>query len=174
MTLSDFEYDEGKFSEYLDNQANERAQTAVFQQMEVEKRQKQQADFSVRESDYSADFDDYHSVTRSTDLKLSQEMVDVAQGSEHGPAILYHLGKNPDVSERLARMAPMDMAREIGRIEATQLAKPPSISKAPKPPTKLKGTDTASTVRSDTAASDNLTTEEWRRREHKRMANRNK
>jgi hypothetical protein len=174
MSLADFEYDEGKFSEYLGNQANERATAAVHQRMDIEKRQQQQAEFSVRESDYSSDFDDYHAVTRSNDLKLSQDMVNVAQGSEHGPAILYHLGKNPDVSERLSRMAPMDMARELGKIEATQLAKPPSITKAPAPPAKLKGTDKATTIRSDSPASDSLSTEEWRRREHKRMANRNK
>jgi hypothetical protein len=174
MTLADFEYDEGKFSEYLGNQANERAQAAVHQRMDVEKRQQQQADFSVRESDYSSDFDDYHTVTRNNDLKLTQDMVNVAQGSEHGPAILYHLGKNPDVSERLSHMAPMDMARELGRIEATQLAKPPSVTKAPAAPTKLSGTSQATTIRSDSAASDSLSTEEWRKREHKRMANRNK
>lgn len=172
MTLADFEYDEAKFTEYLGEQAAGKAREAVRHESARVQQQQKQADFSVKESEYAMDFDDYHSVTRNQDLKISPDMVAVAQGSDNGPGILYYLGKNPEVSERLANMHPLDMAREMGRIESNQISKPASITKAPKPPAKLKGENASATIRSDSPASDSLSTEEWRRRELKRLSNR--
>ena len=173
MKLADFEYDENAYQSYLTDQATEQAKLAVRQQMESEKQLAKQAEFSVRETDYASENEDYQKVTRNPELKLTRDMLAVAQGSEHGPAVLYHLGKNPDIAERLSYMSTLDMAREMGRIEAQQelVKRPPSITKAPAPPTQLKAAEKATTIRSDTAASDKLSADEWRRREMKRLAN---
>ena len=132
-----------------------------------------QADFNVKESDYAIDVTDYHAVTRNPTLKLSPEMVQVAQDSDEGPKILYYLGKHPDVSERLANMSPLAMAREIGRIEATKLdsVATPSISNAPEPVKPLKSAAKSQTISTTSPESDKLSTEEWFRRERKRLAN---
>lgn len=172
-TLADFEYDEGRYQDYLTEQATDRARAMVQEQIRIEREQSIQADFSIKESDYASEHDDYYTAVQNPSLHLTQDMVNVARGSEQGPAILHHLAKNPDQSERLARMSPLDMARELGRIEASDLVKkPPSISKAPSPAPKLAAAAKSSTIRSDSPDSDSLSVEEWRRREHKRLANR--
>jgi len=99
-------------------------------------------------------------------------MVETLSSAEKGPDVLYYLGKNPDVAASLASMSPLDAARELGRIEATKLVKPePSTKKPPTAVPKIKAVDAGATrVRTDTPEGDNLSTEEWKRREIKRMA----
>ena len=170
-TLADFEYDEGQYQEYLTEQATEQAKAIVQEQIQREREQAIQADFAIKESDYAREHEDYYSAVQNPSLHLTQDMVNVARGSDEGPAILHHLAKNPDVSDRLARMAPMDMAREIGRIEAVGLVKkPPSVSKTPEPPPKLKATEKAATIKASSAESDKLSIEEWVRRRNKEVA----
>lgn len=141
-TLADFEYDEAKFSEYLVTHARESAKADVDKTLAQERYARARSDFSSKESEFSSNLDDYHIVTRNNDLKISAPMLEVMQGSDEGPAVLYYLGKNPDVAERLAGMQVLDMARELGHIEATKLSheKAPSIPKAPAPAPKIAAT----------------------------------
>lgn len=138
-SLADFEYDEGKYSEYLVKQAKADAAVEVDRKFKQEAHAKAVSEFTGQEADFSKTVDDYHTVTRNNDLKITDHMVAAVQSSEEGPAILYYLGKNPEVAERLSGMSPYAMAREIGKIEATKLVKQkaPSESKAPKPVPKL-------------------------------------
>jgi len=173
MKLADFDYDEDRYSSYLTEQAASSARQEAQRAIQTERQLAKQADFNVKESDYALDVKDYHAVTRNPTLKLSAEMVQVAQESDDGPKLLYYLGKHPDVSERLASMSPMAMAREIGRIEATKLdsVNPPSISNAPDPVKPLKSAAKSQSIRTDTPEGDNLSTDEWVKRERKRLAN---
>ena len=173
MKLADFDYDEDRYSSYLTEQAANSARQEAQRAIQTERQLAKQADFNVKESDYALDVKDYHAVTRNPTLKLSAEMVQVAQESDDGPKLLYYLGKHPDVSERLASMSPMAMAREIGRIEATKLdsVNPPSISNAPDPVKPLKSAAKSQSIRTDTPEGDNLSTDEWVKRERKRLAN---
>ena len=147
-TLADFEYDEGKFAEYLKTEAKADAVAEVDKRLLQERQARSMADFSAIEAEFSKDVDDYHIVTRNNDLKITNDMLAVAQDSPDGAAVLYYFGKNPEVAERLANLSPMSMAREIGKIEATELKKekPQSISKAPKPVPKLEPTDSKVTI----------------------------
>ena len=147
-SLSDFEYDEGKFAEYLTERAKADAAADVDRKIAQETAARTRSDFSGKEADFSKDVDDYHIVTRNNDLKVSQEMVEAVQGSDDGPAVLYYLGKNPEVAERLFALPPLQMAREMGRIEATKLVKQkaPVESKAPKPVPKLKPVESKVTL----------------------------
>ena len=169
-TLADFEYDEGKFATYLTEQAKADAQAVVETRLVQERQARAQADFSSREADFSRDIDDYHTVTRSNDLKITGEMVQVLQEAEKGPEVLYHLGKNPEIAEKLANMSPLQMAREIGRIEASTLVKPVSVTKAPAPVPKISGVEKSTTVKADSPDSDKLSTEEWLKRRNKQIA----
>ena len=168
-TLADFEYDEGKYTEYLTNSAKADAVAEVDTRLTEEKQARARADFTTKEADFSKSVDDYYIVTRNQDLKISGEMVEACQGSDEGAAVLYYLGKNPEVAERLAAMPPLSMAREMGRIEATKLVaeKAPSVSKAPKPVPKLAPTDAKVTV--DPA---NMTDSQFRKWREKAIANR--
>lgn len=73
--------------------------------------------------------------------------------SDFGPAIAYDLAKNPAEASRIAKLSPIEQAREFGRIEArkqvaaemkAEAAKTshepetkPNVSKAPPPPTHM-------------------------------------
>ena len=175
-TLADFEYDESKFAEYVQGQAVADAKAELErgnrQQAEIEQRAK----FGVKEDAFAEKVSDYQSVTRNQNLAITDTMVQTLQTAEKGPEVLYYLGKNPEVAASLSGMHPLDAAREIGRIEATKLVAPePSTKKPPAAVPKIKAVDSgANRVRSDTPESDKLSTAEWKRREIKRMANRNK
>ena len=135
-TLSDFDYDEKEYATYLTNQATSQAQNAVRQEIAREQSARVQSEFQGKEADFSKDINDYHIVTRNPDLQMTGNMVNVCRDAENGPGLLYYLGKNPDVSSRLAQMEPLSMARELGRIEATKLSKqsaPPTKAPAPVP-----------------------------------------
>jgi hypothetical protein len=159
-TLADFEYDEAAYTGYLTEQA---VQTA---KAEVEHRETQE-----RVTAYAETAPDYMVVTRAQTLPVSPAMVETLQTAEKGPEVLYYLGKNPDVAASIAGMAPLDAARELGRIEATKLTKPePPKSKTPPPPPKIKGADSAVVrIKSDSPDSDKLSDEEWLKRERKRL-----
>jgi hypothetical protein len=70
--------------------------------------------------------------------KISREMATVIKDSEVGPDITLHLYKNPSEIDRILRLHPVSMAREIGKIEAKlqsapMESKPNKITQAPEP-----------------------------------------
>ena len=167
--LADFNYDEEAFSEYVSEQAEERAKEAARESIQREKYEAEQAEFKTREDKFAEDNPDYFTVSRGA-FRFTAEMKQVAMGSDNGPALIYHLAENPDLSSRLAEMSPWNMAREMGRLEATALSpKPKSLSKAPAPAPTLKAAAAATSIKSDSPDSDKLSTEEWVKREQKRM-----
>jgi hypothetical protein len=170
-TLADFEYDEAAYSSYLTEQAKQAAQAEVEQSHQQERVMKARAEFEMKEAAYAETAPDYMVVTRAQTLPVSPAMVETLQTAEKGPEVLYYLGKNPDVAASIAGMAPLDAARELGRIEATKLTKPePPKSKTPPPPPKIKGADSAVVrIKSDSPDSDKLSDEEWLKRERKRL-----
>lgn len=167
-TLADFDYDEGKFAEYVTAQAAETAKAEVARLSEQEKAAQAQAEFSGREADYSKDIDDYHAAVTNPMLQFSQDMAEATLHAEKGPELRYYLAKNPEVSARLSNMPMRDMARELGIIEATKLVKEtPSVTKAPKPVPKLKATDNK--VTQDPSKMSDAQFRKWR---EKQIANR--
>lgn len=175
-TLADFEYDEGQYASYLSDVARQTAQQEVKQQLEQERKTTRQLEFKAREDDFGRNVDDYNQVTRNPDLQITETMVEVLQAAEKGPEVLYYLGTNPDVARSLAQMSPLDMAREMGRIEASKLVKPEpkKESKTPPPPPKLKAGNSVTRIAPDSPESDKLSDEEWLKRERKRLAAKDK
>jgi len=170
-TLADFEYDEKEYASYLVNVAKAEANAEVETRMQQERQARTQADFSSKESEFSKEHDDYHQVTRSNDLRITPEMVQIMSEADDGPAVLYHLGKNPEIAARLANMPVLQMAREIGRIEAIDLReKPVEVTKAPAPVPKISGVEKSTSVKADSPDSDKLSTEEWLKRRNKQIA----
>jgi hypothetical protein len=170
-SLADFEYDEVKFSGYLTDQARQAAHAEVEKGHQQEQQFKRRAEFEMKEAAFEENAKDYQAVTRSQTLAVTETMVEALQSSDKGPAVLYYLGKNPEVASSIAQMAPLDAARELGKIEATKLVAPtPPTSKTPAPVPKIKASDTSAIrVKSNTAASDKLSDAEWLKRENKRL-----
>jgi len=173
-TLADFEYDEGKFSQYIQEQAVAGARAEIERGNQQQATVQRRAEFEVKEQGFASNVNDYHTVTRNQALQISQTMVETLQTAEKGPEVLYYLGKNPDVAAGLAAMSPLDAARELGKIEATNLVKPePSVKKTPTPVPKIKAAESGGTrVSPDTAKSDEISDAEWLKRRNKQIASR--
>lgn len=89
------------------------------------------------------DFDEVVGKMRGTEIRI-----DVAReiaASDKGPLIAYHIATNPEKLDELNAMTPRELAREIGRLEAT-VRYPAAKTKtnAPKPSEKPKGGAAAS------------------------------
>jgi hypothetical protein len=172
-TLADFEYDEAKFAGYLTDQARQSARAEVEQGQQQEQQFKRRAEFEMKEAVFTESAKDYEAVTRSQTLSITSVMVEALQTADKGPDVLYYLGKNPDVAASIAQMAPLDAARELGKIEATKLVAPKqSASKTPAPVPKIKATTNAERVKVDTADGDKLSDSEWLKRRNKQIASR--
>ncbi len=173
-TLADFEYDETKFGEYIQGQAVAAAKAEIERGNQQHAEMQRRATFEAKESLFAKTVDDYEKVAHHS--PITPQVAGIVMGAEKAPELAYYLGKNPELAASLSEMHPIDAARELGRIEATKLVKPePSTQKPPAAVPKIKPSDSGATrVRSDTPESDKLSTDEWKRREIKRMANRNK
>ena len=97
-------------------------------------------------------YDDFDEVALADHLPITEPMFEASMG-ENLTEILYHLGKNPELASRIARMAPMQAAKEISKVEIAivnaepkpKIKKEPKPSKAPDPVPKIKPTGTPAT-----------------------------
>lgn len=89
----------------------------------------------------------------------------VLEVAEKPSALLYHLGKNPDVAAELADLSPIQLAKRLDRIERDLDAKP-RTSNAPKPLEPVKGTAT------DSDLGPGLSDTEWLRRREAQLKER--
>jgi hypothetical protein len=73
-------------------------------------------------------------------VNVSNDLIREIKSSENGALIAYELARNPDRLHSMNQMTPMELAREMGRLEAS--VKKPTGKKqtgAPPPPTNLRG-----------------------------------
>lgn len=76
---------------------------------------------------------DYQTIVAASDQEVAPHVVEAIRAAELGPALVYHLAKNPELAVRLNGLSPVGAAIELGRIEAT-LGKPPrEVEVPPKP-----------------------------------------
>jgi len=172
-TLEDFGFDDKKYQAYLIPELERRAVSAA-QRYAKEEAQRSEAErsrlaYSIKETDYAKGVEDYYEVTRNPRLDVNDTMAEVISTSEEGPALAYHLGKNPDIASRISSLSPLAAARELGRLESKLVAEREAlrrkVSAAPPPPKKIEGAS-PKVEKSD----DDLTNEEWNRRENQREA----
>ena len=178
-TLADFQYDEAKYQAYLfstaETRAVEAAEKRLREQMQQENVQRRTQSFVSRETAFAKTAPDYYEVTRSDTLPISPAMAEAIAESEEGPALAYHLGKNQEIAEQIARLSPLAQARELGRIEARLIAdreKPKPVTKAPPPAPKIEAVEPSISVPADDAASDKLSDAEWLKRREKQLRKR--
>lgn len=83
-------------------------------------------------------------VTENDDLKISQAMTDFITEADNGPEIAYHLGKNPELADRISQLSPAKAGIELGKIVANlEAAAKPKVSKAPRPASPVSARNTA-------------------------------
>lgn len=73
-------------------------------------------------------------------VSVSNDLIREIKSSENGALIAYELARNPDRLHSMNQMTPLELAREMGRLEAS--VKKPTGKKqtgAPPPPTTLRG-----------------------------------
>lgn len=114
---------------------------------------------------FSEQAPDFHSVAMNPSLPINDAMAEAIQSSDIGPALLYHLGKNPQEAQRISQMSPYQAALQLGKLEAQLSApQPKRVTNAPEPMATLQGTSAAS---SDPMR---LTPEEWARQRNEQLA----
>lgn len=77
-----------------------------------------QQEFKGRQEAFKAATPDFDEVISSADVQVSNAVITEIVESENGPALQYFLAKNPDEAERLSKLAPLALAREVGKIES--------------------------------------------------------
>lgn len=182
-TLADFEYDEAKFQAYIFDQAERRSAEAARRELkeaqERETRTRRDQSFASKAIEFAKTVEDYDEVVRNPSLPITPQMAEAIKDSDDGPALAYHLGKNPDIAEKIAQLPPIAAARELGKIEARlaqerERAKEarPAVSNAPPPPPKVEGVEPAVNIRPDDPESDKLPMNDWLAKRNKQIAKR--
>lgn len=178
-TLADFGYDETQFAKYIRDEARsfarQEAEAVIKREREAEKTARTKSTYDQKVEAFVKDAPDFYEVFHN-DLPVSQAMAEVIVQSDDGPALAYHLGKNPDVAAQLAKLPPTLAARELGRIEAriqfereqAKAAKPP-VSKAPAPPPRIESENAGISARTTDNTGDTLSDKEWFALEEKRL-----
>lgn len=78
-------------------------------------------------------YDDWDEVLQGADVLVTPALREALLTSEQGADVLYYLARHEDEARRLSRLLPLEVARAIGRIEAS-LATPPPAEREPAPP----------------------------------------
>lgn len=119
--------------EYKASQNIERAQTQA---------QTAQQEFKGRQEEFRAATPDFDEVLADADFQVSNAVISEIVSSDRGPELQYFLAKNPNEAERLSKLAPLALAREVGKIEARFTTSQPSraakTTGAPPPPKLVK------------------------------------
>lgn len=94
-------------------------------------------DYAEQEAEARKSLPDYDAVVNagfhSGALKLGPVVAQLIGESEKGALVTYHLAKNPEKAREIARLNPVQAAREIGRLEAVLSSpKPRTATPAPK------------------------------------------
>ena len=85
-----------------------------------------------------ADFDKVLGTMK--DVNVRQEVIDEIMSSDNSAELAYHLAKNPEKLFAMDRMSGRELAREMGRLDATvKLPVANKQTKAPAPLSAVKG-----------------------------------
>lgn len=183
-TLADFGYDEKAYNAYLVKELDDRSErrvqklrTELHDTRTAEDREITRSDFEDRAQKWAKeqkieDFDLAFRAPKDGGPQITEAMAEVIMDGESGPALLHYLAKNRTVAAQIARMPPLQQAREIGRLEA-KVAKVATtkVSTAPPPAPRVEGAaTTVSRVSTTSPDSDKLSDDEWVKAERARVA----
>lgn len=139
-----------EYVEALTDWKLEQREKARSEKQEKERLQKEQETVLQTHSDrvkaFSKEVKDYEEVIAEIDdIVFPAAALDAITSSELGPQIAYELAKNREEAERIAKLPPGQVYREIGKLEAKLEARasasvkpePKKTTQAPPPPTPI-------------------------------------
>jgi hypothetical protein len=91
--------------------------------------EKLMSDYGARKTEFIKDHADFDDVAGSDDLTITVPMAHAIMSAEDGPALAYHLGKNPEVAKRIAALPPAAAIIELGKL-SVRLSSTPTPVKA--------------------------------------------
>ncbi|MGH6633196.1 MAG: hypothetical protein ACREB0_07545 [Sphingopyxis sp.] len=174
-TLADFGYDEAKYDDYLAERATEVARKTVREELTADEQRKaaeaRRNTYESRATEFAKANPTYHEAVTNPRFTQSDALIGEIMESANGPALALYLANNLDETNKLNRMTPVQVAREVARLEAKLANAAPPVPKnqvpagdpPPNPPAKLEGSGDPG-IKKDPAK---LTDSEW-------WANRNK
>jgi hypothetical protein len=109
-----------------------------------------QQQFAQRVAETAKTIPDYHEVVEAADWEVPHHIQAYIVDSENGARLGYHLAKNRDEFDRIAKLSPIRAFAELGKLEdkltakapAKEPAPAPQVSRAPAPITPLEGKST--------------------------------
>lgn len=112
-------FDEAQKAQSLQMQAARQAQTI-------------QERFEERLNEFRKSTPDFEEVVMRDDVVVPDHVAADIVKADTGPAIMYAIGKDPSIVDKLARMEPFERALQIGKLSA-MLGRSPQVSNAPAP-----------------------------------------
>lgn len=171
-TLESSGFDDSKYQQALIEYSKATAKAEVERILKEREQQQQvtakQTEFEKRQAEFIKSKPDYaEKVLENDDLHISHQMASVIRRSDMGPQVAYYLAEHADTAVALAQLQdPVDVAREIGRIEARLEAQKVAlavVSKAPPPAAKIDATEPA--IEKDPSQMSDAEFAKWRKRQ---------
>jgi hypothetical protein len=127
----------------LKSSRDREATDKAAEQAEAAKRQRA-LDHEERVTAAKSVITDFDTVMESMKgVEVRDDLIEEIMSSKNSAVIAYHLAQNPSELEALNRMSPRELAREMGRLEATvKLPEAKTKTSAPPPLSKVKGAAT--------------------------------
>lgn len=146
----------------------------LLHQREVQRQQSQALEaYHDREEEARSKYDDFEQVAYNPNLPITHVMAETIQASDIGPDVAYYLGTNPREAERISRLSPYLQAKEIGKIEASIAANPPTkkTTNAPAPiaPVSARSSSAPAFDTTDPRSIKSMTTSQWIEAERQRQ-----
>jgi hypothetical protein len=155
-TLEQHQFDPVAFSKaqskWLKDQVTKQVSATLAAERGQQEATSSHAKFIEREAAARKEFKDFDIMTSKNPNfpKFSKEATNLIVGSDIGPRIAYEIGKDPALSARIEKMTAIQQIAAIGRVEGAIMARttaaptkgtPPkkTVTKAPPPPTPIKG-----------------------------------
>lgn len=125
VKMEDFDTEEAYITAQVNRQTQERIDIAMRERDERVRNDSVRADrdrvneaFKGRCDAFSANNPDFEAVAFNSAVQASEAVVEAVVMSDNGPAVAYHLGKNPAEAARISALSPTLAAIEIGKIES--------------------------------------------------------
>jgi hypothetical protein len=125
--------------EWAQNQGKKQGLTEAQQAAQRESNERSQREaqsaFQERVAAFKTEVPDFETlVMQNPDLQISAISALTIQKMENGPAVAYHLAKNPQLAAKIAAMSPPDQVFEMGKLSASVTTPQRSnASRAPAP-----------------------------------------
>lgn len=129
-------------------------------------RDAREGDWQAKVETFREDHPDWDAVALNPALPITAEMAETLRELDNGPEVAYHLGKNPELVDRLAGMSDRKAALELARLSERLVTQVKRTSAAPKPIEPVRSTGRANVD----PLSEKLSIDEWVKNRRKQVA----